>query len=165
MGDFRDPVTERVLPMSRIHVQLNEHVRGWRWVPDAALQRIRASGRELTAWAPLTGDPASFARISIPRMPARWCVLVGELPSPESRVVVTTEDGNQVPVDTIEGRLWACEWSGPPLSATVSVDGDAEVSVSFFRRRIHYAAGQPEDPHASPGRVLTGWYRYKKPDQ
>jgi hypothetical protein len=90
-------------------------------------------------------------------------VLVGELPSPGSKVVVTTEAGDQIPADTIEGQLWACEWPGPPLSATVSVNDDAAVAVSFFQRvprRMHYGAEQPEERPASPGRVLWGWYRY-----
>jgi hypothetical protein len=70
----------------------------------------------------------------------------------------------------MEGRLWACEWPGPPLNATVSVDGGTAVAVSFFQRRpriLHYAAQQPEERSAKPGQVLRGWYRpaSEKPDQ
>ena len=170
MGDFGTPVTERVLAGSGVHVQLNGRVRGWRWIPGAYLERTRARGMEPTGWSPWTGSPDSFARLSIPRQPARWCVLVGELPSPESKVVVTTEDGDQIRVDTMERRLWLCEWPGPPLSATVSVDGGAAVAVSFFARRprrMHYSAEQPEERPARSGQVLWGWYRYasEKPDQ
>ena len=153
-------------------MQLNEHTGGWRWVPDAALQRILASGGELIKWAPLTADPASFAPISSRQRDALWCALAGELPSPEAAVVVTTENGKRVEVDTIGGRIWACEWSAPPmgptappLSASVIVNGGAPVSVSFFdRRRAHYASTPPEEQLTKPGQVLTGWYRYVKPD-
>jgi hypothetical protein len=170
MGDFEDPVTERVLAGSGLHVQLNEHVQGWRWLPGAYVERLRARGMQPTGWSPWTGSPDSFTRLSIPRQPARWCVLVGELPSPESMVVVTTEDGDQIPADTMEGRLWACEWPGPPLSATVSVDGGTAVAVSFFQRRprtLQYAAEQPDERPARPGQVVWGWYRHasRKPDQ
>jgi hypothetical protein len=96
VGDFGDPVMEVLLPGAGVHVQLNERSGGWRWIPDAAFQCILASGRELTKWAPLTGDPASFARISIRKRDARWCALAGELPSPEAVVVVTTENGTRL---------------------------------------------------------------------
>ncbi len=83
---------------------------------------------------------------------------------------MTTEDGEQIPADTMEGRLWACEWPGLPLSATVRVVGGTAVAVSFFQRRprIHrYSAEQPEERPAKPGQVVWGWYRYasEKPDQ
>lgn len=163
MDDFGAPVTERVLAGSGLHMQLNERVQGWRWLQGAYLERLRARGMEPTGWSPWTGSPDSFTRLSISRQPARWCVLVGELPSPESKVVVTTEDEDQIPADTVEGRLWACEWPGPPLHATVRVDGGAAVAVSFFQRlpRIHshYAAEQPQEHRAKPGQVLWGWYR------
>lgn len=173
MGDFVGPVAELVLPGSRVHVQLSERAGGWRWIPDAAFQRIVASGRELTSWAPLTGDPASFARISMRRRSARWCALAGELPSPSSEVVVTTENDSRIQVDTLGGRVWACEWSrppagptAPPVSASVSVDGGAEVAVMFFEpRRIHLASTPPEGQLNGPGQVLTGWYRYVEPGQ
>lgn len=170
MGDFWAPVTERVLAGSGLHLQLNERVQGWRWLPGAYVERLRARGMQPTGWSPWTGSPDSFTRLSIPRQPARWCVLVGELPSPESKVVVTTEDGEQIPADTMEGRLWACEWPGLPLSATVRVVGGTAVAVSFFQRRprIHrYSAEQPEERPAKPGQVVWGWYRYasEKPDQ
>ena len=97
-------------------------------------------------------------------------MLVGELPSPESTVVVITENGDQIPADTMEGLLWACEWPGPPLHATISVDGGTAVAASFFQRlpRIrHHTAGQPQERPAKPGQVLWGWYRSasEKPDQ
>lgn len=163
MGDFGTPVTERVLAGSGVYVQLNERVRGWRWLPGAALERIRDRGMEPTGWSPWTGSRDSFARLSIRRPPVDWCVLVGELPSPESEVIVTTEGGDQIPADTIEGRLWACEWPGPPLSATVSVDGGAAVTVNFFHRlpRIrHYEPEESKERPANPGQVLRGWYQY-----
>jgi hypothetical protein len=83
---------------------------------------------------------------------------------------VTTGDGDLIPADAMEGRLWLCEWPGPPLSATVSVGGGAAVAVSFFARRprrMHYSAGPPGERPANPGQVLWGWYRYasEKPDQ
>lgn len=83
---------------------------------------------------------------------------------------MTTEDGNQIPADTMEGRLWACEWPGPPLNATISVDWGAAVAVSFFQRRPrihHYSAEQPQERPPKPGQVLRGWYRYasEKPGQ
>lgn len=163
MSDFEAPLTERVLAGSGVHVQLNMRVRGWRWLPGASLERIRAHEMEPVGWSPWTGSPHSFTRLSIPRHPAKWCVLVGELPSPESTVVVTTDHGDQIPADAIEGQLWACEWPGPPLSATVSVDDGAAVAVTFFQRlprKMHYATEQSEERTAIPGRVLWGWYRY-----
>lgn len=152
-------------------MQLNERVSGWRWIPDAAFRRIVARGTELTTWAPLTGDPASFSRISMRRKDARWCVLAGELPSPDSVVIVIPEDGSRVEVETLGGRVWACEWSRPPagptaspLNASVCVDGGAKVAVTFFEpRRLHYASGESEGPPRRPGQVLTGWYRPVKP--
>jgi hypothetical protein len=90
-------------------------------------------------------------------------VLVGELPSPRSQVVVTTGNGDRIPADTMEGRLWTCEWPAPPLSATITVDGGTAVAVSFFQRRprvAHYAAGQLEERPAIPGKVVRGWYRH-----
>jgi hypothetical protein len=165
MSEFRAPLTERVLAGSGIHVQLNKRVRGWRWLAGAHLERIRAHGMEPTGWSPWTGSPDSFARLSILRQPAKWCVLVGELPSPGSTVVVKTEDGDQIPAEIIEGQLWACEWPVPPLNATVSVNDGAAVAVSFFQRRprrIHHSAEQSEERPASPGRVGYGWYRYAR---
>jgi hypothetical protein len=162
MSDSEAPMTERVLAGSGVHVQLNSRVRGWRWLPGASLERIRARRMEPIGWSPWTGSPESFARLSILRHPAKWCVLVGELPSPESKVIVTTDHGDHIPADTIEGQLWACEWPGPPLSATVSVNGGAAVAVSFFRRvprKMHYGAEQPEERTASPGQILRGYYR------
>jgi hypothetical protein len=171
MSDFVAPLTERVLAGSGVCVQLNPRVRGWRWVPGVTLERIRARGMEPVGWSPRTGSPESFTRLSIPRLPVRWCVLVGELPSPGSRVVVTTDDGGRIPADPIEGQLWACEWPGPPFGAAVSVNDGPAVAVSFFSRvprRMHYGTGQPGHRAASPGRVTRGWYRYAgeaRPDE
>ena len=118
---------------------------------------------EPVGWSRWTGSSESFARLSILRPSAKWCVLVGELPSPESKVIVTTDHGDHIPADSIEGQLWACEWPGPPLSATVSVNGGAAVAVSFFHRvprKMHYGTEQPEERTPSPGRVLWDHYRH-----
>jgi hypothetical protein len=54
----------------------------------------------------------------------------------------------------------------PPLSATVSVDGEDPVSAVFFKpRRIHLTSTPPEGQLTRPGQVLSGWYRYVEPDQ
>jgi hypothetical protein len=163
MDDFDAALTERVLAGSGVHVQWNRHIRGWRWLPDAALERIRARGMEPVGWSPWTGSPGSFAHLSIARNLARWCVLVGELPSPGSGVVVKTDHGDQLPADSIEGQLWVCEWAGPPLSATVSIDGGAAIAVSFFHRlprKLHFGTEQPGERAARPGMVLRGLYLY-----
>jgi hypothetical protein len=171
MGDFGAPLTERVLAGSGVCLQLNTRVQGWRWVPGAALERIRARGMEPVGWSPWTGSPESFTRLSIPRHPVKWCVLAGELPSPGSKVIVTTDDGGDIPAESIEGQLWACEWPGPPFGATVSVNDGPAVAVSFFSRvprRMHYGTEQPEHRVASPGRVLWGYYRHAsetRPDE
>lgn len=163
MSDFGAPVKERVLAGSGLHVQLNEHVRGWRWLPGASVESMRARGMYATGWWPWTGSPDSFAKLSFSQRPERWCVLVGELPSPESRVVVTTENGDQIPADPMEGRLWTCEWPAPPLHATISVDGGTAVAVGFFQRvprsTQYNTTDQPQGLSTTPGKVLQGWYQ------
>ena len=37
--------------------------------------------------------------------------------------VVTVPDHSRPDVTIIEGRIWACEWSGSPSPAVISVDG------------------------------------------
>lgn len=170
MGEFDGPFTELLLPGSKIRIQLNERSQGWRWLPDAVYQRLLSGGSELTKWAPLTGSPASYAPISIRRSEARWCALAGELPVPDSPVVVADEDGNHHEVLTLGGKVWACEWSAPPMgplappfSATVTVGQESPVSVLFFKpRRIHLTS-EKEERTMRPGQVVTGWYRYVTP--
>src|ERR1700735_283708 len=163
MTDFGASFTERVLAGSGVYVQLNRSAHGWRYLPGATLERLRARGMEPVGWSPWTGSPASFTHLSLHGRTARWCVLVGELPSARSEVVVTTDAGDRVPADSIGGQLWTCEWPGPPLSATVSVDGGAAVAVEFFHRlprQLRYATDRSEERAAKPGQVFFGWYRY-----
>lgn len=47
-----------------------------------------------------------------------------ELPSPDAVVAPMVSDGQLPQVHILQGRLWACEWSGqPPTVQEVMVDG------------------------------------------
>jgi hypothetical protein len=76
--------------------------------------------------------------------------MVGDLPSPDAVVAPMVGDGQLPEVCVIEERLWACEWSGQPSTAEVTVDGKlAFVKVSRTRG---YLIGTPEPPDLPLGK-------------
>jgi hypothetical protein len=68
-----------------------------------------------------------------------------ELPSSDAVVAPMVSDGQLPQVHILQGRLWACEWSGQPPTAEVMVDGKLAF-VTDFRRRLHIDTPEPADP-------------------
>jgi hypothetical protein len=162
-----------VLPGAGICVQWHQGAAGWRLLKLDNPERRRVAREDVDrddsaaidaepAWRPWTGDPASVAKVRIPRRREgemeRWWVLAGELPAPDSTAVVTVPDHSRPDVTIIEGRIWACEWSGSPSPAVISVDGGPELTVDFSRK------GRPSDrSSAGPGNSGHGWFSYRRP--
>ena len=159
-GDFVDPVSEGVLPGSAVRLQWHRGVNGWRCLTETDADRDRPGLANPVEWRLWTGNPASVIKMSIVRGRQRWWVLAGELPWPDSMVVVQAQNGPRPAVSLTEGRVWSCEWSGVPSTATINVDDSPEVTVDF-RRRLHYpSADSRRDSPEESGGYGRGWTSY-----
>lgn len=146
-----------VLPGSRVRIQWRREAGAWRCFTESDA----GAGSEQVEWRVWAGDPESVIKISVAHEASRWWVAAGELSSPDSVVQVRTEDGFSPAVTTIEGRVWACEWSGDPRSATISVPGRHEFEIDF-RRKLHYLAR--DSAARSSGGYQQGWISYAPPE-
>lgn len=130
-----DSVKEFRFPGARIRIQWHDGIGGWRWFTDAEVERDHLDQNGRVGWQIWTGDTAAVARIRIAWSRQgqidRWFMLAGEIPSQESEVVVIVADRQRPPVAILEGRLWACEWSGVPTVAEVRIDDAQAVTVDF----------------------------------
>ncbi|HEY0938431.1 MAG TPA: hypothetical protein VGD91_32370, partial [Trebonia sp.] len=115
-----EPSSEIVLAGSAVHVQCHAGTNAWRMLSDTYAMRHDQDLSKVphASWRPWTGDFASVAQMSLPRkrqgVLEKWWILAGELPSPGAIVNPVIGNGYQPEVCFIQGRLWACEWSGEP---------------------------------------------------
>jgi hypothetical protein len=155
-----EPMTESVLPGSAVHVQCHAEVCAWRILTDPDATGHQLGTVSPVTWRPWTGDLTSVLDMGLTHKDegrrTRWWILVGELPSPAAVVAPMVGDGQLPPVRIVEGRLWACEWSGEPATAEVAVDGKLAF-VKDFRARPYWV-GTPE-PAAPPLGKRHGWHR------
>jgi hypothetical protein len=144
-----EPMTESVLAGSAVHVQSHGEIAAWRILTEPDAMRHESGTVSPVTWRPWTGDPTSVLQMGLTRKREgareRWWILVGELPSPGAVVAPMVSDGQLPEVRIVQGRLWACEWSGQPSTAEVTVDGKLAF-VTDFRRPLHIAPPKPVDP-------------------
>jgi hypothetical protein len=145
-------MTETVLAGSAVHVQCHGEIAAWRILSDHDAMRHRSPMASPVTWRPWTGDLTSVLAMGQTRKgegaPKRWWIMVGELPSPDAVVAPMVGDGQLPEVCVIQGRLWACEWSGQPSAAEVTVDGKLAFVKLFGTRG--YSFDKPEPPDLPP---------------
>jgi len=54
-------------------------------------------------------------------------------------------DGQLPEICIIQERLWACEWSGQPSTAEVTVDGKLAYVKDFRTRGYSFGTPEPQD--------------------
>jgi hypothetical protein len=151
-------MTESVLAGSAVHVQCHAEVSAWRILTASDAMRHKSAIASPVTWRPWTGDLTSVLGIGLTRKregsKERWWVLVGELPSPDAIVEPMVGDGQLPEVRIIQGRLWACEWSGRPSTVEATVDGKLAFLKDFAARS--YPLFAPEPPDLPLGNATTG---------
>jgi hypothetical protein len=156
---FMESVAEVVLAGSAVHVQWHRGVGGWRVLTGTDAARHEAGTVGPVSWRQWSGDLSSVITMALPRrrdgVRERWWILAGELPSPDAVVVPVTGDLPEPAVRLVEGRLWACEWSGDPSAATVTVGGRLAVAVDLRSRPYFALAPVPSSPALGYRR---GWF-------
>lgn len=127
-----------VLPGSRLQLQWRAG-QSWRVLTDQ--QASATDPDEVNCydqdWAIWTGDQsvlASYVEAGDPwkRDDAHWAVY-GQLPTDGAVPTVTTIDGRSPKIHVL-GRIWASEWTGPAVDATVIRAGHIEQLIPLTRR-------------------------------
>jgi hypothetical protein len=144
-----EPMTESVLAGSAVHVQCHGEIAAWRILSDPDAMRHKSAIASPVTWRPWTGDLTSVLGMGLTRKREgareRWWIMVGELPSPDAVVAPMVGDGQLPEICIIQERLWACEWSGQPSTAEVTVDGKLAYVKDFRTRGYLFDTPEPQD--------------------